>query len=81
MQTGIGEGAFPVMAGLKWRKTYHLILQTPLAASDVVTSTITLAPLIPEIEKNFNLTHAEAGALFFLISCPTETAAPSPDRI
>ncbi len=41
MQTGIGEGAFPVMAGLKWRKTYHLILQTPLAASDVVTSTIT----------------------------------------
>ena len=29
---------------------------------------IMLAPLIPEIEKNFNLTHAEAGALFFLIS-------------
>ena len=29
---------------------------------------ITLAPLIPEIEINFNLTHAEAGALFFLIS-------------
>ncbi len=29
---------------------------------------ITLAPLIPEIEINFNLTHANAGALFFLIS-------------
>jgi NNP family nitrate/nitrite transporter-like MFS transporter len=29
---------------------------------------IILAPLIPEIEKNFNLTHAEAGALFLLIS-------------
>ncbi len=31
-------------------------------------SRIILAPLIPEIEINFNLTHAEAGALFFLIS-------------
>ncbi|MGD8881871.1 MAG: MFS transporter [Desulfobacterales bacterium] len=31
-------------------------------------SRITLAPLIPEIEINFNLTHAEAGTLFFLIS-------------
>ncbi|MEE9496071.1 MAG: MFS transporter [Desulfobacterales bacterium] len=29
---------------------------------------ITLVPLIPEIEINFNLSHAEAGALFFLIS-------------
>jgi NNP family nitrate/nitrite transporter-like MFS transporter len=29
---------------------------------------VTLAPLIPEIEINFNLSHAEAGALFFLIS-------------
>jgi len=29
---------------------------------------ITLAPLTPEIERNFNLTHAEAGILFFLIS-------------
>jgi NNP family nitrate/nitrite transporter-like MFS transporter len=31
-------------------------------------SRIMLAPLIPEIEVNFNLTHADAGALFFLIS-------------
>jgi NNP family nitrate/nitrite transporter-like MFS transporter len=31
-------------------------------------SRVTLAPLIPEIEIKFNLTHAEAGALFFLIS-------------
>jgi NNP family nitrate/nitrite transporter-like MFS transporter len=32
------------------------------------SSRIILAPLIPEIEVNFNLTHAGAGALFFLIS-------------
>jgi NNP family nitrate/nitrite transporter-like MFS transporter len=31
-------------------------------------SRIILAPLIPEIEEDFNLTHADAGALFFLIS-------------
>jgi NNP family nitrate/nitrite transporter-like MFS transporter len=31
-------------------------------------SRVTLAPLTPEIEINFNLTHADAGALFFLIS-------------
>jgi NNP family nitrate/nitrite transporter-like MFS transporter len=31
-------------------------------------SRIILAPLIPEIETDFNLTHAEAGILFFLIS-------------
>ncbi len=31
-------------------------------------SRIILAPLIPEIEKSFALTHAEAGALFFFIS-------------
>ena len=33
-----------------------------------VVSRVTLAPLTPEIEINFNLTHADAGALFFLIS-------------
>ena len=31
-------------------------------------SRIILAPLIPEIEKGFNLTHADAGALFFFTS-------------
>ena len=32
------------------------------------TSRIILAPLIPAIEEDFNLSHAHAGALFFLIS-------------
>jgi len=31
-------------------------------------SRIILAPLIPEIEEDFNLNHADSGALFFLIS-------------
>ena len=34
-------------------------------------SRIILAPLIPEIEITFNLTHADAGALFFFISLGT----------
>ncbi len=38
MQTGVGEGSFPVMAGLKWRKTFLLVMQTPLDPRDLVTS-------------------------------------------
>lgn len=40
MQTAVGEGAFPVMAGFRWRKTYLLVTQTPLAAEDIAISTI-----------------------------------------
>lgn len=37
MQTGYGEGAWPVMAGIKWRKTFDAMLVTPLRVSDVVS--------------------------------------------
>lgn len=40
MQTAVGEGAFPVMAGFRWRKTYTLVTQTPLAAEDIAISTV-----------------------------------------
>lgn len=36
MQTGFGEGAWPVMAAIKWRKTYHAVIATPLSAADIV---------------------------------------------
>ena len=36
MLTGTGEGAFPVMAGIKWTKTYHAALATPLGVRDLV---------------------------------------------
>lgn len=37
MQTGYGEGAWPVMAGIKWRKTFDATLATPLRVGDLVS--------------------------------------------
>ncbi|MGH8912720.1 MAG: ABC transporter permease [Acidimicrobiia bacterium] len=37
MQTGYGEGAWPVMAGIKWRKTFDAVLVTPLSVGDLVS--------------------------------------------
>ena len=36
MQTGTAEGSFPVMAGMKWIKTYHAILASPIGARGLV---------------------------------------------
>jgi lipooligosaccharide transport system permease protein len=36
MQISAGEGAFPVMAGIKWRKGFHGAITTPLSPSDIV---------------------------------------------
>ena len=36
MQTGAGEGAWKVMAGFKWRKTYHATLATPIGVRGLV---------------------------------------------
>lgn len=36
MQTGAGDGSWPVMAGIKWTKTYHATLATPIRVQDLV---------------------------------------------
>jgi lipooligosaccharide transport system permease protein len=36
MQAGAGEGSFPVMAGIKWRKEFHATITTPLSPADIV---------------------------------------------
>jgi lipooligosaccharide transport system permease protein len=35
MQTGASEATYPVIAGIKWLKTYHAQLATPLSVDDV----------------------------------------------
>jgi lipooligosaccharide transport system permease protein len=35
MQTAANEGIYPVMEGIKWRRTYYAMLATPLTVSDV----------------------------------------------
>jgi lipooligosaccharide transport system permease protein len=36
MQLGASDSAFPVMAGIKWQKTYQAALATPVSARDLV---------------------------------------------
>ena len=36
MKTAAGDASFPVMAGIKWRKTYDAVLATPLGVGDLV---------------------------------------------
>lgn len=36
MTTAAGDSSFPVMAGIKWRKTYDAVLATPLGVGDLV---------------------------------------------
>lgn len=36
MQTGVGESTYPVMGALKWVKTYHAMLATPIGVLDVL---------------------------------------------
>jgi lipooligosaccharide transport system permease protein len=36
MQTGVGESTYPVMGAIKWVKTYHAMLATPLGVLDVL---------------------------------------------
>lgn len=36
MQTGAGDASYPVMAGIKWRKTYQATLSTPIGVPELV---------------------------------------------
>ncbi len=36
MQNGFGEGAWPVMAGLKWRRNYEAMMVTPVRPRDLM---------------------------------------------
>lgn len=36
MQNGAGDGSFPVMAGIIWRKNFHGTITTPLGPGDII---------------------------------------------
>lgn len=36
MQNGAGDGSFPVMAGIIWRKNFHGTVTTPLGPADII---------------------------------------------
>jgi lipooligosaccharide transport system permease protein len=35
MQAGVGDSSYPVMAGIKWTKTYDAVLATPVGVRDL----------------------------------------------
>ena len=37
MQVGTNEGSFPVMAGLRWVRTFHAVIATPVRAFELMT--------------------------------------------
>ena len=36
MQAGAADGAFPVMAAIKWRKEFHAMITTPISPTDII---------------------------------------------
>ncbi len=36
MQIGVNEGSFPVMAGVRWVRTYHAVVATPVSVPELV---------------------------------------------
>ena len=36
MQNGAGDGSWPVMAGIRWRKNFHAAIATPINPNDIV---------------------------------------------
>lgn len=45
MQNGAGDGAFPVMAGMRWMKTYHAALNTPVRPVDLLLGNLLWAAM------------------------------------
>jgi len=40
MMTAVGESTYPVVAGIKWTKSYHAALATPIAPPNLVTGLV-----------------------------------------
>lgn len=45
MQAGAGDGAFPVIAGMRWVKTYHAAISTPVRPADLMLGNLAWAAI------------------------------------
>ena len=45
MQVAANEATFPVMAGIKWLRTYHAVIATPVRAGELVSGVLGWAAL------------------------------------
>lgn len=60
MQLAVGETTYPVMGGIKWHKSYHAQMATPLAVRDIVNAHLSF--VVARI--------ATACAVFMLVLAP-----------
>lgn len=60
MQLAVGETTYPVMGGIKWHKSYHAQMATPLAVRDIVNAHLVF--VLARI--------ASATAVFMLVLAP-----------
>jgi len=75
MQTGTADASYPVMAGLKWTKTYHAALATPVGVTNLVAGH--LAWVLVRVLMTI-LAFAAAMVLFDAATIPRALAACIP---
>lgn len=76
MQTGVGESTWPVMAAVKWVRTYHAMLATPLGVRDVVFGHLafigfrltTVSAAFAVVMVLFGVVHSALGVLLALVA-------------
>ena len=75
MQTGVGESTWSVLSGIKWQRTYHAMLATPLGPGDIVLGH--LAHLAIRLTLQASVFLAVAGVLGALPSWWAVVALPA----
>lgn len=64
MQTAAGESSFPVMAGVKWVKSYDAALATPVSVGDLLTGQLAWAMIrVLQVSLVFALVEVAFGAV------------------
>ena len=64
MQSGAGDGAFPVLAGMRWVKDYHAAIATPVRPADLMLGNLAWATIrLTVLLTVFVLVAAGFGAL------------------
>lgn len=64
MQTGAGESSYPVMAGIKWFKSYDAALATPVAVGDLLMGQLGWAAIrISQVTISFAIVEVGFGAV------------------
>lgn len=64
MQMGTSEATYPVMAGVKWLRTYHAVVVTPVRVVELLLGTVTWAALRIAVSSIIFVAIAAVGGAF-----------------